>query len=98
MFQVRHLPSFSVCDIIKSPANLPRYHVPSAVKQHIDYITPGIQLMSIGLQEAVTRKRRKEQSRKRQVEPDMAYMKPGSFVQGGCDRTVTPHCIKSKLR
>ncbi len=35
---------------------------------------------------------------RRQTESDIAVVKTAPLVQGGCDKSVTPQCIKSKCQ
>jgi tripeptidyl-peptidase I len=78
-----------------------RYHVPKIVQHHIDYITPGIRLASYGFEEKVARQQKKRARRevREVVQSDLVASeqaaKPIQWTRGGCDRFVTPKCIRS---
>jgi tripeptidyl-peptidase-1 len=87
------------------------YHVPSHVREHIDYITPGIRLrVDPGKAKQLKRRSMAEGLRKRGVEAMNTGAVPIEEVKGNarlptlptltranCDRYVTNQCIRSKL-
>jgi tripeptidyl-peptidase-1 len=79
------------------------YHVPRHVQEHIDYITPGIKLLSAGYdptREAFSRRRR----RKRQTYTnDIAHVETDDADDiallrnpGSCAASTTPHCVRAQ--
>lgn len=81
-----------------------RYHVPAALQQHIDYITPGVKLASHGFDERVKALRRRREDRatakpklQRRKSEDVAGAEAVPFwVTGGCDEFSTLECIRAQ--
>ncbi|RKU41457.1 hypothetical protein DL546_002597 [Coniochaeta pulveracea] len=84
----------------------PDYHVPRHVQAHIDYITPGIRLLSAGYKDKQMTSIRR-QAVKRQFEPDHIHVtvSPDSNTAeewaellhpGPCTSDITPTCIRNQ--
>ncbi|KAI0131101.1 protease S8 tripeptidyl peptidase I [Daldinia grandis] len=74
------------------------YHLPKDVKEHVDYITPGIKLMGYGnTQEPLSKKRREAGGPLRFANPvEPADVASGNFtLPGGCGQYITPDCIRA---
>ncbi|OTB14731.1 hypothetical protein K445DRAFT_62316 [Daldinia sp. EC12] len=74
------------------------YHLPKGVKEHVDYITPGIGLIGYGnTQEPPSKKRRGVGGPLRFATPvQPADTASGNFtLPGGCDQYITPDCIRA---
>lgn len=75
-----------------------RYHVPKSVREHIDYVTPGITLREV----ANVGKRSNGGKEKRFVNPLPPILEPIAVPLEQllndllflCDAAVTPECIK----
>lgn len=83
-----------------------RYHVPSEVRSHIDYITPGIKLLNVsrsGHKPAKkSRRGRRPPQQKRQFEYDIANVNYDVVDDlltsiGSCSSDITPTCIRGKI-
>lgn len=82
-----------------------RYHVPADIQHHIDYITPGVKLLSIdesSLKRKSLHKRNRDlQSTKRSVDPFKLPIPGGNGTAQGiengddpCSQYVTPKCMR----
>ncbi|KAL9113211.1 MAG: hypothetical protein Q9227_002546 [Pyrenula ochraceoflavens] len=77
------------------------YHIPKVIQKHIDYITPGVKLLPIG----VGGEKKRGLSRRLPPAPHMQHGPPGvtafsaNIVNGldldNCDMVITPACIKA---
>jgi hypothetical protein len=84
-----------------------RYHIPRALRDHIDYITPGIKLVSEGYSNGAMQqaKRRRELRDEAQFESDIAHIEhidnsksvDAVAPVGLCSYEVTPQCVRGKL-
>jgi tripeptidyl-peptidase-1 len=76
-----------------------RYHIPSSVREHVDYITPGIALRE------VTGVGKSSNSRKRSVDGIPPILEPilmpieklVTELTSFCSHVVTPQCIQGML-
>jgi tripeptidyl-peptidase-1 len=82
------------------------YHVPRKIQHHIDYITPGIKLLSAGYDERQMEMARRRRRRKRQsYENDIAHIETDDADDiamlrnpGACSSSVTPSCIRAQYQ
>lgn len=73
----------------KNFADLPRYHIPSHLSQHIDFVQPGV-MVSAPVKK-LTAKRTLEAEEIRQVSDPLTY-----FLTGECTRFGT-NCMTTKM-
>ena len=72
------------------------------MQEHIDYITPGIKLISEGYgKKRAPIPRRSSESEAGEIESDIAHIEQGSSVEateevGPCTYEVTPSCVRGK--
>lgn len=75
-----------------------RYHVPSSVREHVDYITPGISLREVtGVRKSNIKKKRFGDGIPPILEPILMPME--KLLEGTssfCSLAITPQCIQSR--
>ena len=80
-----------------------RYHLPTHIKKHVDYITPGLRLLSGGKRaqrEGLTRRGFKTGATQGFSPPQIKGPVTSSLADAaaaGCDSQVIPSCIASML-
>lgn len=78
-----------------------RYHVPKSVREHVDFITPGITMREV----SNVSKRSNTNLQKRFINPLPPILEPITVplemlldnLLFACDAAVTPECIKREL-
>lgn len=82
-----------------SRAKISRYHVPHSVRDHVDYITPGIALREV----AGVHPRDESGLKKRFTNPLPPILQPILLpieeflgLAGSCGAAITPECIRRK--
>ena len=84
-------------------ADVSRYHLPTHIKKHVDYITPGLRLLSgskRAQREGLTRRGFKTGAAQNFSSPLIkgpAASGLADAAAAGCDSQVIPSCIASKL-
>lgn len=76
-----------------------RYSVPKSVRQHIDYITPGVKWLEVAPQDAKT-KRSLQGGRQapvsRPIDEPIEHVQAADASLSQCDKYITPNCIKGE--
>jgi tripeptidyl-peptidase-1 len=84
------------------------YHIPVKIQQHIDYITPGIKLLSAGYDSSrvdLSRRRRRRKRQNRNHDYDIAYVETDDADDiamlrnpGSCTTSTTPACVRAQYQ
>jgi hypothetical protein len=74
-----------------------RYHVPSSVREHVDYITPGISLREVTSVRRSTKRKRFVDGIPPILEPILLPIEELlSEAPSLCSQAITPQCIQRK--
>lgn len=75
-----------------------RYHLPNSVREHVDYITPGISLREVtGVRRSTDKQKRSMGGIPPILEPILLPLeKLLSEVSSFCSQAITPQCIQRK--
>lgn len=77
------------------------YSVPKSVRQHIDYITPGVKWLEVAPQDAKT-KRSLQGGRQapvsRPIDEPIEHVQAADASLSQCDKYITPNCIKAMYK